>query len=362
MIMGYSPYSPRGLVHRDAGRSFPGYTIFATMSGDCVYLLNGAGETVRTWQPPASLKPFGAEIRENGNLFLHCTDGSERWPFGGASAALIELDWDGNLVWQYRDPVLHHDSCWLRNGNLLVVGWEVLGPDVEKRVQGGVPGAGYPDGTIIGDFLREVDLEGKTVWEWHTSEHLDPAVETICPLDGRREWTHCNSAEELPDGNLLLSFRQTSAVLVIDKSSGRTVWRIQPGITCHQHAPSLLDNGCYLVFDNGEHRIGGGSYSRVVEIDPKAQQVTWEYRGAPRDSFFSTGISNAQRLPNGNTLICEGRPGRLFEVTPNCEIVWDYLNPYHFPHREELVQQAIYRAYRYAADSPQIRNRIQERR
>ena len=356
--MGYSPYSPRGLVHADAAKSSPGYTIFATMSGDSVYLLDGKAQVVRNWQPPAGVKPFGAEMLDNGNLFLHCVDGSERWPFGGAGAVFFELDWQGSAVWQYRDPVLHHDSCWLQNGNLLVIGWELLGPEMASRVQGGVASAGYPDGTIIGDFLREVDRAGNTVWEWHASGHLDPGVETICPLDGRREWTHCNSVEELPDGNLLLSFRQTSSVMVLDRTSGRAAWRIQPGITSHQHAPTLLPSGSYLVFDNGEHRIGGGSYSRVIEFDPSRQEVKWEYRGAPRDSFFSTGISNAQRLPNGNTLICEGRCGRIFEVTQDCEIVWDYLNPYQFPHRDEPTQQAIYRAYRYAADSPQIRNRV----
>ena len=355
--MGYSPFSPRGLVHVDAGQAFDGYTVFATLSGDSAHLLDLKANTVRTWHPPRGLKPFGAELLPTGNLFLECVDGTEKWPFGGAFAALVELDWDGNVLWEYQDSVLHHDTCWLKSGNLLLLGWEVLGPEFASRVQGGVASASYPDGTIVGDFLREIDRSGQTIWEWHARDHLDPEVEVICPLDGRREWTHCNSVEELPDGNLLVSFRQTSCVGVIDRGSGKMTWRISQGITSHQHAPTLLQNGNYLIFDNGEHRIGGGSYSRVIELDPTTQQVSWEYRGAPRDSFFSTGISNAQRLPNGNTLICEGRPGRLFEVTPACEIVWDYLNPFQFPHRDEPKQQAVYRAYRYASDSPEIRNR-----
>ncbi len=44
--------------------------------------------------------------------------------------------------------------------------------------------------------------------------------------------------------------------------------------------------------------------------------------------FYSPRISNAQRLPNGNTLICEGDFGRLFEVTRDGELVWEYVNPY----------------------------------
>jgi hypothetical protein len=45
-------------------------------------------------------------------------------------------------------------------------------------------------------------------------------------------------------------------------------------------------------------------------------------------TFFSQFISSAQRQPNGNTLICEGANGRIFEVTPGGEIVWEYVNPF----------------------------------
>ena len=69
--------------------------------------------------------------------------------------------------------------------------------------------------------------------------------------------------------------------------------------------------------------------------------MVWSYRNA---NFFSTNISGAQRLPNGNTLITEGAPGRLFEVTREGEIVWEYMNPESpYSARES---NAVYRAYR----------------
>ena len=67
-------------------------------------------------------------------------------------------------------------------------------------------------------------------------------------------------------------------------------------------------------------------------------------------SFFSPYISNAQRLPNGNTLINEGWFGRFFEVTPEGGVVWEYINPY-FGGSTRLQEQTnqVFRAYRYTA-------------
>jgi hypothetical protein len=78
----------------------------------------------------------------------------------------------------------------------------------------------------------------------------------------------------------------------------------------------------------------------VLEIDPVTLQLVWSYTN-PR--FFSTNISGAQRLPNGNTLITAGAGGRLFEVTPRGEIVWEYMFPLFTGANQT---NAVYRAYR----------------
>jgi hypothetical protein len=123
-----------------------------------------------------------------------------------------------------------------------------------------------------------------------------------------------------------------------------------------QHNPTWQpDTGRILVFDNGSSRR---LFSRVIEIEPDSQSVAWEYVGSPKDSFHSPNISGAQRLPNGNTLVCEGRPGRLFEVTADGETVWEYVNPREALHGGEPRSRSIFRAYRYAANSPEIRSRV----
>lgn len=115
-----------------------------------------------------------------------------------------------------------------------------------------------------------------------------------------------------------------------------------------------------MIFDNGGSAGYGHAnpaapegfdtvrrgYSRVVEIDPVAMEPVWEYSVPNPESFrfFSHYVSSAQRLPNGNTLITEGADGRLFEVDPEGDIVWEYVSPY-FSDRPARTNR-VYRAYR----------------
>ena len=99
-------------------------------------------------------------------------------------------------------------------------------------------------------------------------------------------------------------------------------------------------------------------YSRILEINPVTKQIVWEFK-QPKLSedlngdgkilgneklFFSNLMSGMQRLPNGNTLICESDPGRVFEVTKLGKVVWEYSPPWL--KAEGMFGGAIYRAYR----------------
>ena len=88
----------------------------------------------------------------------------------------------------------------------------------------------------------------------------------------------------------------------------------------------------------------------------------WRYTDQSIFEFFSPYISGAQRLANGNTLICEGCHGRVFEVTHEGETVWEYVSPFMGPDRAGDPSNEVFRAYRYAEDSPQIRNRVRSTR
>jgi hypothetical protein len=88
----------------------------------------------------------------------------------------------------------------------------------------------------------------------------------------------------------------------------------------------------------------------VLEFNPLTLEIAWQYPPRPAGtpglmltSFYSSFVSSAQRLPNGNTLITEGGVGRIFEVTPEHEIVWEYLSPYT---QKMRPMNMVYRAYR----------------
>lgn len=158
---------------------------------------------------------------------------------------------------------------------------------------------------------------------------------------------------------MILSFRNLSTVVVVDRATGDVVWKLGPETLSHQHYPHELPNGNILVFDNGTARRDVAlNFSRVLEIERKTKRIVWEYVDSPPHNFFSPYISGAQRLPNGNTLITEGNYGRLFEVTPQREIVWEYVNPYFG--RQQITsdpspavqgeQNAVFRAFRYGLD------------
>ena len=98
--------------------------------------------------------------------------------------------------------------------------------------------------------------------------------------------------------------------------------------------------GNLLLFNNGER--GGRDHSSVDELSTPItedgqyeieegvafgpKEALWTYGNKDSERFSSSFISGAQRLPNGNTLICSGADGRLFEVSPKGEIVWEYVN------------------------------------
>jgi hypothetical protein len=114
-----------------------------------------------------------------------------------------------------------------------------------------------------------------------------------------------------------------------------------------------LPNSNILIFDNGPTRLDRTfPFSRVIEINPATNEIVWEYQDANAQAFYSDRISNAQRLPNGNTLINEGMFGRFFEVTPAGEVVWEYVNPYFGPASRPAKSQtnSVFRVYRYTAE------------
>jgi hypothetical protein len=276
---------------------------------------------------------------------------------GGRGGLLREYAWNGDVVWEHRHVGQHHDFRRLPNGNTIFLAWEVVPPEIERRVAGGIPDTPHPDGCMYGDLIYEISADGGVVWEWHASRDMDVANYPISPSQRRDEFAHANAISPLANGDILISFRRLSMIGMIDWQTRRMKWEHRDDSWGMQHDCELLANGNITLFANGCN-IPTLPFSRVIEFDPRTRRTVWEYRGKPSYTFFSPHISGAQRLWTGNTLICEGQWGRIFEVTPSGGIIWEYVSPFMGPDPNGDQSNEVFRAYRYPNASPQIRDRV----
>lgn len=349
------------LTAHDPARSAGGYTLFARQTGGGVVdMVDIAGRTAHRWQMP--VRPGrDAVILPNGNLGYngsHPTSADlypawDLWHGGD----FYEATPDGDIVWRHEDIHHHHDAQWLASGNLLYTVAAPLPSDHAAKVTGGDPRKDGADGIVQSDIVREVNRNGDVVWEWRIWDHIDPVDLPIHPIFDRRHWPMINGVSETRDGLVLMSLRTTSGIIAVDKHTGRIVWHAGPDVVAQQHTPIEMPGGTILCFDNGNLRPGSSNpYSRAVEFDPKTLKVTWDYTDPTPISFFSPFMGSAERLWNGNTLICESAFGRLFEVTQSGALVWEYVIPDFAEYPPPLnsfiagATNSCFRAHRYKTE------------
>ncbi len=346
-----------GVNFHNKDKATEGLTLFSPLRGNEAFLIDMDGKPVHTWK----LKNGGinrCRLTEDGNLFI-CEDSGAGPRLTGGKAGLIrEYDWDGNVVWEHHDDGQHHDARRLPNGNTVYIGWELLSKEHQDRVQGGIPGSEHEDNDgIYGDYLREIDADGNTVWEWHFHDEVIEAF-PLCPICSRHEFAHANTVSPLENGDYMMSFRALNTLIIIDRPTGKIRWSHRNLEFGHQHDCHMLPNGNILVFCNGFHARDTDLCSKLMEFDPETKETKWEYIATPPTSLYSGNISGMQRLWSGNTLICEGGKGCLTEITADGEVVWEFVSPHETPHPKYGSINWIFRAYRYAPDAPELKGRV----
>ena len=348
-----------GVTIYDPDRASQGYTLFCeTFSqppgrgerNGPVRLIDMAGRVVHEWFAGHSLQSY-CRLLPDGNLIYPTHDRSE---VERCTGGLFEITPQSEVVWEYRCRT-DHDFQVLEGGGLLINQiTESMCPALGRELKR------HP-------YIVEITRDKELVWEWRGEEHLDELEALLGPdrwahvMDRATgefacDWAHNNTLQIIPPnttyeksgddrftpGNVLVSYRSCDVIAVVERPSGRMVWAWGPGILDGQHKPHMLPSGNVLIFDNGTLR----KWSRVIELDPLTGRIEWEYAAEPRASFYSAYISSAERLGNGNTLICDGMNARLFEVTAGGEVVWEFRNPRHDPRASRI----IYRCQRYSAE------------
>ena len=355
----------KGITVYDPVKAYKGYSLFCPLGTKNCWLMDMQGRFVHRWRVPYPPGAHGV-LLDNGRLVYA---GKVKPPdqmglgwtyeFSGVGGMIYEIDWDSNIIWEAEVPCQGHDFTVMENGHIMYIAWEPKGivpQEIAAKVKGGRPGT-EPNGNMWGDVLVEIDRDGKRIWEWLAYEHLDPEIDAICPLANRTHWPYLNSVWICRDGNVLVSARYSSEAIKIDYKTGKVMARYGRGRISHQHDCRELDNGNILIFDNGMHRPGyQAAYSRVVELDPKTDEIVWEYKANPPSDFYSACCGGSERQPNGNTVIMETERGRMFEVTSKHEIVWEYVNPRYVPFVGRFTNM-IWRVHRYSWDYPGLRDK-----
>lgn len=245
--------------------------------------VNMRGEIVWEYVLPGYLREyihpgFDVELLPNNNIL-----------FVAPRKGVYEVNRNGKIVWSYEDKKVSHDADRLPNGNTLVV-W-CCSNDKSEAV------------------VKEINPRGGIVWSWSAKKYFNKPPYNDISFQG---WTHANAVSRLPNGNTIISLRNFDLTVEVDPQ-GAVVWSFDCGfLGTYPHEPEILPNDNMLV---AIHCPPPGCWDQVVEIKRPTKEIVWH--------FTTRGMKvtrDADRLPNGNTLIVERI--KIFEVTPDGEIVW----------------------------------------
>ena len=303
------------------GAAAPGFVLVAGLSPDqdvsfhAVTLYDTEGRQVHRWPvdyamiDPDGLKPrnvmlHGLEVFEDGSLAVTFDAGN----------VLARIDACGRPMWT-RDGAFHHSVTADGEGGLWA--WrdhDIVRLDAETgevtytlSLERQILTANGQEGVFT---VRTFADDGKAVrYEadpFHTND--------VEPL--RRDMADAFPMFE--PGDLLISLREANLVAVVEPSEGRLRWW-RHGPWHKQHDPDFQPDGTISVYDN---RTGIGP-SRILRVAPATGDISTVLEGTEQAPFYSWQRGKHQFLPNGNILVTEAERGRVFEASPEGDLIWE---------------------------------------
>ncbi len=353
-VTGEKNKTKEGVVEYDRALNADGLNLYNSYDKPEAYLLDMSGKKLHDWRPRGSPPRWQfVTACDNGDLLVCVED-----------EMLMRVDWASHILWQ-KNMRIHHDIAVAENKDILTLTSReelvfdhflpipiindyivTLSPDgvVRENVSlFDLMKSQIPPTHILNIYSRMI-YPREYLWRIIKQKRAHRLLlRRMTPFD-----VFHNNTVTLIDknikglckkGNVLVCANALDLIGVVDTENQKLGWTWGPGQLDKPHNPTFLENGHILIFDNGPTR----AYSRIEELDPLESRIVWEYPSSRPAPFFSSWGGSAQRLPNGDTLVTETSLGRVFEITKDGDIVWDFFNP----EREEDGNRAtIYRMTR----------------
>ncbi len=409
-----------GLIYNDTTAAYNGYTLFAPQSSLSTFLIDNEGRLVNRWESEY-VPGLSAYFLEDGYLLRSAavedpdgvdgrTGGFQKfdwennlvWEFYyGTQHHDIEQLPNGNVLLIVNDTKLKNAAIQAGRNPDSIAGNNIRSLSILEVSQTG-------------------QETGAIVWQWNAWDHLiqdfdnlkdnygivaehPELIDINFASGGAQDWLHTNSISYNNElDQILVSNRNTNEIWIIDHSittweaatheggnngkGGDLLYRWGNPVAYKtgtdddrklygQHDAHWIETGLpgasnILIFSNGFSERG---YSTVDEIEPPINvngyyellygaayqpfDQTWVYTANTPEDFNSPRYGGSQRLPNGNTLICNSDGGEFFEVTSEKEIVWKYINPVsrdriYYQGETEIDHNHVFRCYRYDEHYP----------
>ena len=344
-----------GVVRNEVDRTWGRLNFYTSGHAPEALLMDNSGAVLHRWSADFGLLWPDYPVKKGHNS-RHCWRRARLLPNGDVIAlfgglGMVKVDKDSKVLWAQPNRA-HHDLDVAPGGDVYVLTREAHDvPRVNKKKP------------VLEDFIVVLDSDGQETQRLSVLEAFENSEEFswIWHKKTRKvnDLFHTNSIEVLDGslaatlpafekGNILISCRANHALAVVDLAQRKVVWAHHGGTNrdyLRQHDPSVLANGNLLLFDNK----GIAGQSTIEEYDPATMERRWTYAGTATDPFYSATCGAAERLPNGNTMITESDNGRAFEVDPNGDIVWEFLNPARAGENREYIA-ALFEVVRLGDD------------
>jgi hypothetical protein len=238
-----------------------------------------------------------------------------------------------------------HEFIITPRGTALLITYPIVAADLTEF-------GGSRQGRLVDSVIQEVDIAtGLVLFEWHSYGKISvresfsrPAPSPNVPWD----YAHTNAVEEGPDGDLLMSARNTWGVYEIDRETGTINWRLggkrsdfKVGAGAHfawQHDARWRSDGALTLFDNSAFPpVRKHSRALALKLDETAHTATLLSASKHPRGLLAATQGSVQELPGGDSFVGWGSQRYVTEFSPAGAVLWD---------ARLSVGYETYRAYR----------------